>query len=70
VAEPGIPGERAAALRKAFLATMEDPAFIADMGKRNLNIEPLGGEDLQKIVAGAAATPKELVEQARRYAGQ
>jgi tripartite-type tricarboxylate transporter receptor subunit TctC len=70
VAEPGIPGERAAALRRAFLAAMEDPAFIADMGKRNLNIEPLGGEDLQKIVAGAAATPKELVEQARRYAGQ
>jgi tripartite-type tricarboxylate transporter receptor subunit TctC len=70
VAEPGIPAERAAALRRAFLATMEDPAFVADMHKRNLNIEPLSGEDVQKIVAAAAATPKGLVEQARRYAGQ
>jgi hypothetical protein len=70
VAEPGIPAERAAALRLAFTATMEDPAFVADMHKRNLNIEPLSGEDVQKIVAAAAATPKGLVEQAKRYAGQ
>jgi len=70
VAEPGIPPERAAALRRAFLATMEDPEFIADMRKRNLNIEPLSGEDVQKIVGAAVATPAQLVEQARRYAGQ
>jgi tripartite-type tricarboxylate transporter receptor subunit TctC len=70
VAEPGIPGERAAALRKAFLATMEDPEFVADMRKRNLNIEPLSGDDVQKTVEAAVATPRELVEQAKRYAGQ
>ena len=49
---------------------MEDPEFIADMRKRHLNVEPLGGEDVQKIVEAAVATPRELVEQARRYAGQ
>ena len=52
------------------MATIADAGFIADMSKRNLNIEPLGGEDVQKIVESAAATPKELVDQARRYAGQ
>jgi len=70
VAEPGIPGERAAALRQALMATMEDPEFVADMRKRNLNVEPLRGEDVQKIVEAAVATPRELVEQAKRYAGQ
>jgi tripartite-type tricarboxylate transporter receptor subunit TctC len=70
VAEPGIPGERAAALRKAFMATIEDPEFVAEMRKRNLNIEPLSGDDVQKTVEAAVATPRELVEQARRYAGQ
>ena len=70
VAEPGIPPERAAALRKAFMATMEDPEFVADMAKANLNIEPLSGEDLQKVVADTVATPQELVEQAKRYVGQ
>jgi len=52
------------------MATMQDPEFIADMRKRNLNIEPLPGDELQKIVEAAVATPRELVEQARRYAGQ
>jgi tripartite-type tricarboxylate transporter receptor subunit TctC len=70
VAEPGIPGERAAALRRAFMQTMEDPEFVADMRKRNLGVEPLTGEEVQKIVAAAVATPKELVAQAARYAGQ
>jgi tripartite-type tricarboxylate transporter receptor subunit TctC len=70
VAEPNIPAERAAALRKAFMATVEDPEFIAEMKKRNLNIEPLSGEAVQKLVEAYAATPKELVEQAKRYVGQ
>jgi tripartite-type tricarboxylate transporter receptor subunit TctC len=70
VAEPGIPAERATALRKAFMETMEDAEFVADMHKRNLGVEPLSGEEVQKIVASAAATPKELVEQASHYVGQ
>ena len=70
VAEPGIPPERAAALRSAFAATMAEPEFVADMHKHNLNVEPLSGDEVQNIVAAAAATPKELVDQARRYVGQ
>ncbi len=70
VAEPGIPPERAAALRKAFMETMVDPDFVSDMTKRSLNVEALPGEEVQRIVAAAVATPKELVEQAKRYAGQ
>jgi tripartite-type tricarboxylate transporter receptor subunit TctC len=70
VAEPGIPPERAQALRKAFAETMADPEFVAEMHKRHLGVEPLSGEEVQRIVAAAVATPKELVEQAARYAGQ
>jgi len=44
-------------LRKAFTETMEDPEFVADMHKRNLGVEPLTGEEVQKIVAAAVATP-------------
>jgi hypothetical protein len=52
------------------MTTMEDAEFVADMRKRNLNIEPLSGEAVQKTVEAAVATPRELVEQAKRYAGQ
>ena len=69
VAEPGIPPERAAALRQAFMATMADPDFIADIKMRHLNVEPLSGEEVQRLVAASVATPKELVDQARRYIG-
>jgi tripartite-type tricarboxylate transporter receptor subunit TctC len=68
-AEPGIPPGRAAALRRAFTSTMADKAFVADMRKRKLNIEPLTGEELQTIVAAAVATPRELVDQVKRYIG-
>jgi tripartite-type tricarboxylate transporter receptor subunit TctC len=68
VAEPGIPPERARSLRKAFTETMEDPEFVADMHRRRLGVEPLTGEEVQMIVATAVATPRDLVEQAARYA--
>jgi hypothetical protein len=70
VAEPGIPPDRARALRKAFTATMEDPEFVTDMHRRHLGVEPLSGAEVQAIIARAVATPKELVEQAAHYAGQ
>jgi tripartite-type tricarboxylate transporter receptor subunit TctC len=70
VAEPSIPRERAAALRKAFMAAAEDPELIAEIRKRNLNIEPLSGEEVQKMVEASVATPRELVAQAKRYIGQ
>jgi tripartite-type tricarboxylate transporter receptor subunit TctC len=69
VAEPGIPADRAAALRNAFMATMADPEFIAEIAKRNLTTDPLSGDEVQKMVAAAVATPKELIDQARRYIG-
>jgi tripartite-type tricarboxylate transporter receptor subunit TctC len=70
VAEPGIPPERAAALRQAFQATMQDPDFVADIKQRNLTLEPLGGTELQKMVEAVVATPKELVDQAKQYIDQ
>jgi tripartite-type tricarboxylate transporter receptor subunit TctC len=69
VAAPGTPPERVAALRKAFMSMTQDPAFVAEMRQRNLSIEPMAGEELQKIIAASAATPAELVKQAKRYIG-
>ena len=41
-----------------------------EIKKRNLNVEPLSGEEVQRIVEACVATPKELVDQAKRYIGQ
>jgi tripartite-type tricarboxylate transporter receptor subunit TctC len=69
VAEPGIPPERAAALRQAFMATTQDGELVAEIKRRNLTLEPVSGEEIQKMVAAYAATPKALVDQAKRYVG-
>jgi tripartite-type tricarboxylate transporter receptor subunit TctC len=66
-AEPQIPPARAAALRRAFVATMTDPAFVEEMKRRNLSIDALSGEDIQKLVEAVVATPQDLIDQAKGY---
>ena len=48
---PDVPVERVAALRAAFDATMKDPDFIADMSGVRIDVIPMSGADLQKMVA-------------------
>jgi tripartite-type tricarboxylate transporter receptor subunit TctC len=50
LAPPGVPQDRVAALRKAFMDTMNDPAFKAEADKAQLEITPVSGEDVQKLV--------------------
>ena len=47
---PGTPRERVQTLRKAFADTLKDPEFLADAKKSKLDIEPVPGEELQKLV--------------------
>jgi tripartite-type tricarboxylate transporter receptor subunit TctC len=69
VAPPGLPPERVAELRRAFMATMKDPVFLADVQKAKLEINPLPGEALQEAIGKMGHVPDTLVQQARRVAG-
>jgi tripartite-type tricarboxylate transporter receptor subunit TctC len=64
LAPPGIPADRAEALRKAFMDTMNDKDFLADADKAKLEITPVDGADLQKLVAEVYATPAALQKKA------
>lgn len=52
VTTPGTPKDRVQTLRKAFADTLKDPEFVAEAKKSNLEIDPLSGEEVEKIVAG------------------
>lgn len=54
---PNVPADRLKALRDAFDKTMKDPAFLAAAKKTGLDIDPVSGAELQKIVAGIVSTP-------------
>jgi tripartite-type tricarboxylate transporter receptor subunit TctC len=62
LAPPGVPADRLAALRKAFMETMKDLEFLADAEKAKLDVMPMPGEDIEKLVADIYATPAGLVQ--------
>jgi tripartite-type tricarboxylate transporter receptor subunit TctC len=52
VMPPGTPKDRVQLLRSAFLATLRDSAFLAEAEKSKLDVDPISGEEMEKIVAG------------------
>jgi len=64
LAPPGIPADRAEALRKAFMETMADPDFRAEAEKSQLEITPVDGAHIQKLVAEVYQTPPEVQKKA------
>ena len=61
IAPPGLPADRAKALQKAFMDTMVDPVFVAETKKIKLDVAPVSGPEVRKLIADLAATPKELL---------
>ncbi len=61
---PGTPKDRVAAWRKAYAATLKDPAFLADARKSKLNVVYVSGEDAEKytdtILSMSPATKERL----------
>jgi tripartite-type tricarboxylate transporter receptor subunit TctC len=62
LAPPAVPADRVQALRRAFDMTMRDRAFAAELKSNRIELDPLAGEDLQKLVAGLGATAPAMVE--------
>lgn len=65
IAPPGLPPERTAMLRKAFMDTMRDPEYLEDMAKARANVIPMSGEDMEKYIASAYSLPDPLVARVR-----
>jgi len=57
---PGVPAERVAALRSAFIATTKDPEFIAAAAHENLELRPMTGDKLQEIIFGLLNAPPDV----------
>jgi tripartite-type tricarboxylate transporter receptor subunit TctC len=62
---PGVPLERVAAVRRAFDATMKDPAYLAEAEKLKIDVDPLTGEDVAALVDQVTRTPGDTVARVR-----
>jgi hypothetical protein len=56
---PGVPKARVAAMKKAFIDMTKDPVFLKDAKRLKRDIEVVDGNEIQKIIADIARTPKD-----------
>jgi tripartite-type tricarboxylate transporter receptor subunit TctC len=63
LAPPGVPTERLVALRAAFMAAMKDKDLLAEAAKGKIEIAPLSGDDLQRLIVELYATPDAIVKE-------
>ncbi len=63
---PDVPAARVKAVQKAFDATMKDKAFIADAEKIGIDVSPLGGDEIEKVMAEIDAVPQDVIDRLRQ----
>jgi tripartite-type tricarboxylate transporter receptor subunit TctC len=63
---PNVPAARVEALRRAFDATMKDPAYLAEADKLKIDVDPMNGADLAAFVAQVSKTPEDTVARVRK----
>jgi tripartite-type tricarboxylate transporter receptor subunit TctC len=66
VVAPGVPAARVAALRGALAAALQDKTLLAEAERIGLDIGPMGGEELQALVAKLYAMPPKIIERAKQ----
>jgi hypothetical protein len=65
LAPPGLPPERAQALRQAFDATMKDAEFLAEAKQRQMDVNPMSAADIDRLVSELYQTPQDVVAAAK-----
>ena len=61
---PGVPPNRVEALRMAFDLTMKDTKFLADAAAMRLEIDAVGGAEIEDHVRRMFSMPRPLIEKA------
>jgi tripartite-type tricarboxylate transporter receptor subunit TctC len=62
----GVPPERVAALRKAFVAAMRDPQTAEEAQKLGMDLGDMEGGEMQALVAKLYALPPKVIERAKQ----
>lgn len=67
VAPPGVPADRAETLRKAFLAMVKDREFLDEAKRIGLEISPIDGAAVLKLIEASTKTPKSVIDRYKSY---
>lgn len=69
-APPGIPPERTAILRQAFMATHSDPEYVAEAEKQKMELSPIGGEEITEMLTRLSDLPPSLIARYNQIAAK
>ncbi len=61
VGPPEVPKERVLALRRAFDATMKDPAYLTEAKSQMMDVDPMTGESMEQLIKTFYASSPELL---------
>ena len=62
---PDVPKDRVAAIRAAYAKVVTNPEFLSLAEKARISVEPVFGEDLQRIIEKVLATPEDIAKRAK-----
>ena len=62
---PDVPPSRLKALREAFAAMVNDPAFITDVTRTSQRLEPRTWQEAERVIRETLDTPPEVIEHVR-----
>ena len=65
IAPPGTAGERVKILRDAFQKTINDPELLAEAKRKNFDITPSTGEELEVLAKHVMSQPPEVIERVK-----
>jgi tripartite-type tricarboxylate transporter receptor subunit TctC len=69
VAPPGVAHDRLKILRSAFLTALKDPALKVEAEKRNYDLQPVGGEELDRLAKEVIAQPSAVIARMKKVLG-
>ncbi len=68
-APPGLPPDRAKALQKAFMDTHKDPDYLKDAAKLGIDVSPIDGNEILKMIENIADVPPEQLKSVEKFVG-
>src|SRR5262249_29705767 len=66
IAPPRVPADRLTMLRDGLMKALKDPEFIAEAQKRNWEVEPVSGQELESIAKKVVVQPPEVIERMKK----
>ena len=70
IAPPGVAADKIKILREAFIKTMRDPELLAEAKRKNFDIAPTPGEELEALAKEVVTQPPEVIERLKNLMSQ